>query len=353
MSALTAAPLSRAPSSAAVRWLWPRYLPRGKLAVLDGDPGVGKSLVTIDLAARLSRGGALPDGAPSGRPHVTLLLSAEDGTDTTRPRAEAAGADLDFIISVAGAGDSPLSLPANLPDLEEQVRAYSADLVVIDPVMAFLPPEVAATLDQCVRRALTPLAALAERTDCAILLVRHLCKADAAKAVLRGLGSIGIIAAARAALLAAKHPLDPTLGVLAVSKSNVAGAGPSLGYRVSSDAAGRAVVDWTGPADLSADALGLRPELALRPRERATAWLGAELAGGPRRAAELFASAAGAGIPERTLERAKVELGARSHRVALTDGQEWYWYDPAAAWPKDAPFKRPFELAPLDLPPLR
>lgn len=350
MSALVAAPLSRfVPAPGRARWLWEPYLARGKLALLDGDPGVGKSLVTIDVAARLSRGAPLPDGSASGRPHVTLLLSAEDGPDTTRPRAEAAGADLDFVIA-ASAGGAPFALPAGLPDLEELVRAYAADLVVIDPVAAFLPPEVAANVDQCVRRALNPLAALAERTDCAVLLVRHLRKSESAKAVLRGQGSMGIIGAARTALLAARHPADGSRAVLAVSKSNVAGVGPSLGYRVTADAAGRAAIDWTGPADLSADALGLRPELPLRARDRATDWLRAELAGGPQRAAELIAAAAGAGIPDRTLDRAKVELGVRSHRVARRDGQEWYWYDLAAPWPKDAPFKKPFELDPL--PPL-
>src|SRR5881398_3739736 len=103
MTAPIAEPLSRV-RPARVEWLWPHYLARGKLALLDGDPGVGKSLITIDLAARLSRGGPLPDGCVAGRPHLTLLLSAEDGAaDTTRPRAEAAGADLDRVVTVTAA----------------------------------------------------------------------------------------------------------------------------------------------------------------------------------------------------------------------------------------------------------
>lgn len=344
MSSLIAEPLSHVAPTAGTRWLWPLYLARGTFAVLDGDPGIGKSLVTIDLAARLSRGAALPDGAPSERPHISLLLSAEDSPDTVRARAEAAGADLDFVIAVSAAG---FALPAKLPDLEELIRAYAADLVVIDPLSAFLPPEAAPNLDYCVRRALGPLAALAARTGCAVILVRHLRKAGSPRATARGLGSVGMIAAARTALLAAPHPSDRALAVLAVSKSNLGVPGPSLSYRVGADAAGRPVVAWAGPVNLSADALGEPPTGVLPPRDRAVAWLRAELSGGPVPAATLYATAAEIGIPDRTLERAKVEVGARSHRVARGEGQEWFWYDPAAPWPSDAPFRRPFELPPL------
>lgn len=345
MSALIAQPLSSLTAYTAVHWLWERYLPRGKLALLDGDPGVGKSLLAIDVAARLSRGGPLPDGSLVVRPCVTLLLSAEDGPDTTRPRAEAAGADLARIVSVSRMDGLPLSLPSQLRDLEQLIRSHDAELVVIDPLMAFLAPEAAANADQCVRRALTPLAEVAAYTGAAILLVRHLCKSEPARAVLRGLGSVGIIGAARTGLLAAKHPADPSLGVLAVSKSNLAACPPSLGYRVKSEAAGRPVVEWVGPLGTTAEGLG-RPEAALRPRDRAALWLAAELATGPRRVPELLARAAEAGIPERTLRRAKDDSGVCARRLAREGAQEWYWYDPAAPWSADAPFERPHDLPP-------
>jgi hypothetical protein len=342
MSMLVAEPLSSYVPTEGPRWLWEPYLARGKLAVLDGDPGVGKSLLTIDLAARLSRGAALPNGVPGGHPCATLLLSAEEGMATMRPRAEAAGADLDRLVSVSSTGRAPLSLPAQIPELEQLVRAYDAALVVIDPVTAFLSAEVAANVDQCVRRALNPLAVVAAETGACILLVRHLRKVESAKAVLRGQGSIGIIAAARTALLAAKHPTDPTLNILAVAKSNVAGGVPSLGYRVKSDEASRAVIEWTGPANLSADALG-QAEAPLRARDRVSVWLISELTNGPRKAAELHAKATEANIPDRTLNRAKAELGVRSHCVVSDEAREWYWYDSAAPWPADAPFPKPFE----------
>lgn len=336
-----------------LEWLWRGYLARGKLAILDGDPEMGKSLLTIDLIARLSRGDALPDGSKVPRPGTSILLSAEDDAgDTVRPRAEAAGADLARLVIPNFGGRIP-RLPVDIPALEELIRACSADLVVIDPVMAFLPPGVAANLDQCVRQVLSPLAVLAGRTGCAILLVRHLVKKSLARALLRGQGSVGIIAAVRTGLFVAPHPDDPTVRVLAATKSNVGRRPPALGYRVIESPAGQPTIEWTGPVDLLADSL-CRKKLStlVRARDRAIDWLKRELADGPRKSAELYAAAAEVGIPERTLNRAKSELPARSHRVwdEKANCGEWYWYDPDAAWPKKAPFRKPFEMPPLNLP---
>lgn len=333
-------------------WLWPRYLARGKLAILDGDPAMGKSLLTIDLIARLSQGGPLPDRSKLPRPCTSILLSAEDDpADTVRPRAEAAGADLSRLVLPNFGGRVP-RLPDDLPALEELILERSADLVVIDPIMAFLPPNVAANLDQCVRQALTPLAGVAARTGCAVLLVRHLTKTGRDRAIHRGQGSMGIVAAVRTALFAAPHPHDPDARVLAVAKSNMGRHPPALGYRVVESASGQPVVEWTGPVDVTADAAGgAKPTVELRAKDRATDWLRQQLAGGPRPAADLYAAAAAAGIPDRTLERAKAELRVQSHRThdCKTDRGEWWWYDPCAPWPKNAPFKKP---DPYDLPPL-
>jgi putative DNA primase/helicase len=333
-----------------VHWLWEPYLPRGKLAILDGDPGVGKSLLTVDIAARLSRAAPLPNGVVPDHPHVTLLLGAEDAAaDTTRPRAEAAGADLDRLLVMETSDGAPLFFPARLPELEEAIRAHGADLVVIDPIMAFLPPEVAATLDQCVRLGLSPMAALAARTDCAILLVRHLRKTESKRAVHRGLGSIGIIASARTGLVAGPNPADPSQNILAVTKVNPGVVAPSLGYRIQSDADGRAVVAWTGRAELSADTMNRSPAPLLM-CDQAAVWLSAQLAAGPRTATELYAAAAAACIPERTLERAKSQLRIGSRKVRLKDRSVWYWFDWGAEWPKNAPFKKPdpFELPSIE-----
>jgi hypothetical protein len=341
MSSINVEPLS-AICSERIRWLWEPYLPRGKLAILDGDPGVGKSLLTVDIAARLSRGGPMPNGATLDRPHVSLLLSGEDKVrDTIAPRAAAAGADLARIYVLASTDGAHMSFPADLGTLEEEIRERRADLVVIDPIMAFLPPEVAANNDQCVRGVLNLFAVLAARTDCTILLVRHLRKAGAGKALHRGLGSIGIIGAVRAGLMAGPHPTDPDLRVVAPTKSNLAQSPPALEFRIGSDAHRRAVMQWTGELKIGADYLDLPGSAPLQPRDVAVNWLIDQLARGPRQAVELYQAAAEARIPERTLRRAKIDVKVKAQLVVLPDDRRvWYWYDPAAPWPKDAPFKR-------------
>jgi hypothetical protein len=350
MSRIRTRPVSQVCPSP-IRWLWEPYLARGALALLDGDPEIGKSLITIDLAARLSRGGALPNGAVAGRPHVTILLGTEDNpADTIAARVLAAGADVERAIVPEEDDVSGLSFPANVPELEEMIRGHAADLVVIDPIVAFLPSSLATNTDHGARASLKPLADLARRTDCAILLVRHLRKSGG-RALYRGLGSIGFIALARSGLLAARHPAEPDLSVLAMTKSNAAVRGGSLGYRIESDAAGRAVVEWTGPVALEADTVNKPPEAPVRVRDRAAAWLTAQLAKGPRKASDIYAAAAKAGIPERTLERAKADLHVGSRKAYLgKDRTAWYWFDWDVPFPKDAPFEKP---TPGELPDLR
>jgi hypothetical protein len=219
---------------------------------------------------------------------------------------------------------------------------------VIDPIVAFLSSGLATNADHGVRRSLKPLADLARRTDCAILLVRHLGKKEGGRALYRGLGSIGFVAAARTGLFASRHPSDSSLRVLAMTKSNAAVRGPTLGYRIESDVSGRAMVRWTGLVELDADAVNRPADAPARMRDRAAAWLTAELAKGPRKASELYAAAAEAGIPERTLNRAKAELHVGSQKAYLKKHcSAWYWFDWGVPFPKGTPFKKP---APGEMP---
>jgi RecA-family ATPase len=220
-----------------VEWLWPGRLPLGKLAVLDGDPGLSKSVVTLDLAARVSAGLELPDSQPC-EPAGVVVLSAEEGLrDTIRPRLDAAGANTERIVALSNVaegrtGERVISLTKDLAIIERAIERVGAGLVIIDPLMAFLSEKTDSHKDQDVRRALAPLATLAERKRAAVLIVRHLNKAADGNTLYRGGGSIAIIGAARSGLVIAQDPEDSERRVLAANKHNLSGAAPSLPFRI-------------------------------------------------------------------------------------------------------------------------
>jgi RecA-family ATPase len=304
-----------------VEWLWPGRLPLGKLAVLDGDPGLGKSAVTLDIAARVSAGLELPYGERCG-PAGVVLLSAEDGlADTIRPRLDAAEADTERIVALStmaegGKAERTISLTQDLTVIERAIGRVGAALVVVDPLMAFLGEKTDSHKDQDIRRALAPLAALAERTRVTVLIVRHLNKAAGGNTLYRGGGSIGIIGAARSGLVVAKDPEDSERRILAANKHNLSRAAPSLVFRVGTAPNGAACVVWGGTSSLNAADILREP---VDPEQRsalseAKGFLSKELADGPV-AAELVEKDAGAaGISKRTLKRAKRALGVKSEK---------------------------------------
>lgn len=332
-----------------VTWLWRGRVPFGKITILDGDPGLGKSTLSLDLAARLSNGQPMPGEIGAPDPGNTLLLTVEDGLgDTVRPRLEAAGADLNRVLAFpgvpetngrAGHGGSetrPPQLPTDVALLREYIMRSAVRLVIIDPLMAFLPQEVNAFRDQDVRRALAPVARMAEETGAAVLILRHLNKGGGGgSALYRGGGSIGISGAARSVLLVSKHPDDDERRVLAPVKNNLARMPPALTFALASDAPeqpGRIV--WEGESDISADAL-LASQVAESDRstlDEACEFLVDRLANGRVKAGDVHSSAREAGISPRTLERAKKRLGVRSRKEGgVGDDGHWAWELPGAA----------------------
>ena len=247
-----------------VEWLWLGRLARGKVASLDGDPGIAKSTLAMTMAAHITAGRAWPDGAPCVRGDV-LLLSAEDGlADTVRPRLDAAGGDATRVHALTEIrytdedGQLRTRLPtlADVDHLESVVRRTRAVLVIIDVLMAYLPSRVDAHRDQDIRSLLAGVSAMAERQHCAVLLLRHLNKAAGGSALYRGGGSIGIIGAVRVGLLAAPDPDGGDRRVLAGLKCNLAELPEALAYRlVNAPDHGCAKVEWLGSSGYSASAL--------------------------------------------------------------------------------------------------
>jgi AAA domain len=184
--------------SQAVSWLWPERIPLGKLVLMDGDPDLGKSLLALDLCARLSTGRPFPDGQAAPGPANSLVLSAEDtAADTIVPRLERLGADMQRVFIWQREDDKeewPWRFPGQADRLDDALSRTDARLAVIDPLMAFLDDSVLCASDQSVRRALAPLMRLAEKHQCALLMHRHLNKQGGGRALYRGLGSIAFVA---------------------------------------------------------------------------------------------------------------------------------------------------------------
>jgi putative DNA primase/helicase len=244
------------------KWLWPGWLPAGKLVTFDGDPDVGKSTVTIDITARVTTGASMPDGSKGldDGADVILLAAEDDLEDTISWRLMAAGADLDRVHYVNGIinGDGeedPFTMPVNLPLLEAKVRETKAALVVIDVLDEYLSESVDSFKNQSVRRVMHQLRKVCERTGVTILMLRHFRK-EGGKAIYRGGGSIGIVGAARAGWAVAYHPDDESLRVMAAVKMNLALKPSAQAFKLTQhDDYPCASVDWRGAVDISADHL--------------------------------------------------------------------------------------------------
>jgi len=319
-----------------VRWLWWRRIPLGKLTLIDGDPGDGKSTLTLDLAARVTLGREMPDGTASdlSGPGGVVLLSAEDGpADTIRPRFDAAGGDVRRIavLECAVAGDRERSLTlADLPLIEAAIVQLDARLVVIDPLMAYLGGETNSYRDQDVRAVLSPLARLAERYGVAIVVVRHFAKGATTKVLYKGGGSIGITGAVRAEMMVARDPEEPDgpRRILAQTKSNLGPFPSALAFRLETTANEVAHIVWEGETHHTAEALVAAPP----DRDERDAQSEAEevlrhiLAAGRIDVATATAEAKKAGVSERTLKRAKKTLGVVSERNGFGPGAVWFWH---------------------------
>jgi RecA-family ATPase len=329
-----------------VKWLWPGRIPAGKVTMLDGDPGLGKSTITLDLTARLTTASPLPDGHRPAKPMGVFLLSAEDGVaDTIVPRLKVAGANLELVTIVDhvadDAGPRPVELPADLDRIEKYAAAllygdddaeewYTPGLLIVDPVMAYLGGEVNAHRDQDVRRVLHRLKLMAESTGMAVVAVRHLNKMTGSSALYRGGGSIGIIGAARAGLLVGVDPDDEGRRILAVSKSNLAAKPPSLAYRiVGAELYDTARVAWDGTSEHGAEDLLSRPaERAAPKQDAAEALLQEALAKGARPRAWIEQHAMRKGVSWRTVERAKAALEViveRRGEPGKRGGGSYWW----------------------------
>ena len=319
--------------SLSTEWLWDGFLPLGAISGIDGDPGLGKSQLTIDLAARVSRGDAMPPlNAPDGtyKPRGVLMMNAEDDpARTLRPRLEAAGADLRRVhclrtmSALDGEEERPVSLPGDLAAIEQVIRRNDVSLVILDPFVAYLDGKLSVNSDADVRQCLGQVATLAQTTGAAFVLVRHLNKKSGLSAVYRGGGSIGITGAARSVFMVGVDPVDPDSRIFACVKSNLAPEPQSL--RFSIETVGHTSrIRWGEACDLSAHDI-CAPTKERRGSggkcEAAKQILSDILADGSRGSNEIESAMEEAGISKSTYWRARREIGVEAEKSGFNDGQ--------------------------------
>ncbi len=318
-----------------IAWLWPGRFPLGKVSMLVGDPGLGKSLVTLHLTAIVSRGGRWPirdEGkAPLG--DVVLVSAEDDPADTIRPRLEAAGADLSRIHIIDGINDvtkagTPVRLPwslAELPTLEQKMaRLPGCKLLVIDPVAAYLAG-TDSHKNADIRTLLAPLADLAAKYRMAVVCVSHLNKSQG-PAMYRTTGSLAFVAAARAVFAVAEDKEDSDRRLVIPIKSNLSAGATSMAYRIGTDETGTPRVEWEPSAiEIDAETALARDDARGEHSERDEAgeWLADFLSEGPRASSDVRKEALGIGLAWVTVRRAKDSLGIRAAKTRFDGGWEW------------------------------
>ena len=296
-----------------IKWLWKPYIPYGKITIVQGDPGEGKTSLILKLASELSLGRCF--GEDELREPINIIYqTAEDGlADTVKPRLEDSGADCKRIMVI---DDSEDSLSMNDVRIEAAIRTTGAKLLILDPLQAYLGDKVDMNRANETRDITKRLGTIAEKTGCAVVLIGHMNKGRGAKAAYRGIGSIDFFAIARSVLLVARVPENPNIRALAQIKNNLEKEGSTVAFEIKDN-----IFNWIGEYDISIEELlsgfsqgnkSLKAESFLKD-------LLTEEDSYP--ASEIFAKGKILGISKRTLENSKQELGIKSIRV----GTGWHW----------------------------
>ena len=305
-----------------VEWLWKPYLPFGKLSVLQGNPGEGKTYFAMHLAAACTNGKLLPN-MERMEPFNVIYQTAEDGLgDTVKPRLIEAGADLDRVLVI---DDSEVQLTLSDERIEKAIVENNARLVIIDPIQAYLGADVDMNRANEVRPIFMRLGQVAQRTGCAILLIGHLNKAAGMQSLQRGLGSIDIAAAVRSVMFIGKLKHDPTMRILTHEKSSLAPPGASLAFSLGDEGGFR----WVGEYDITADEMlsGIEPQRETK-TQQAKDLICALLAGGKQVLSEDIDKAAlERGIPGRTVRDAKRELGDALKSKIVEGRKKGFWME--------------------------
>ena len=302
--------------STPVEWLWYPYIPLGKITLIQGDPGDGKSTMLMDLIARLTTGREMPDGKTLNKINVIYQCSEDGVSDTIKPRLEKAGADCSRVGYIR---EELSGLTLDDEEMRLAIIEMKASLLVIDPFQAYLGD---ADLSNAIgmRRIMRRLNIWATSYNCAIVLVGHLNKRSGSKEIYRGLGSIDLAASARSVIQIERNEEDGSCRMVKHIKSNLAQNGNNLSFWIESD--GKVV--WTPAYQQSGS--GLRGEVQkIGKVDKAIDIIASLLSQGPVEATVIEELANSESISWRTAKYAKDKIGA----VSFKRGKKWYWKLPS------------------------
>ena len=310
-----------------IDWLLYPFIPFGKVTIVQGDPGEGKTTMVLQIIAKLTKGEAvLPSGSDEPaleektmalEPVNVIYQTAEDGLgDTIKPRLLSAGADCSRVMVI---DDNDQALTMMDARLEEAIIQTKARLVVLDPIQGFLGADVDMHRANEIRPLMKRVAVLAEKYHCAIILIGHMNKNSNGKSSYRGLGSIDFQAAARSVLIVGRIKDEPEIRVVCHVKSSLAPEGKSIAFRLDKDTG----FEWIGEYDISADDL-LSGDNRGQKIHEAKEFLKEILVSGSVAQTKVAEEAESRGIKKKTLWNAKKELEIDSVKI----GNQWFWMLP-------------------------
>lgn len=296
-----------------IEWLWYPFIPYGKVTIIQGDPGEGKTTLVLQMIAKLTRGEAIINGETK-MPINVIYQTAEDGlSDTIKPRLVAANADCSKVV-VIDDRETPLTMLD--VRLEKAIDETGAKLVVLDPIQGFLGADVDMHRANEIRPVMKHIAEMAEKYHCAILLIGHMNKCNMGKSAYRGLGSIDFQAAARSVLIVGRIKNEPEIRVVCQIKNSLAPEAKSIAFKLSE----KNGFEWIGECDIKADELLCGTAKGIK-QKTAIDFLENTLSNGKMPQTKIAELAEKNGISNKTLRNAKKTLDIKASKI----GNQWYW----------------------------
>jgi len=299
----------------AVKWLWKPYIPLGKITIIQGDPGEGKTTLALSIAAALTQGEKLPNEVGIKAPMNVIYQTAEDGlADTIKPRLEAVNADCTRVLVI---DESKEELSMTDERIQKAIQQTGAKLLILDPIQAYIGANVDMHRANEIRPVMSKLGRIAEEYGCAVVLIGHMNKAVGQKSSYRGLGSIDITAVARSVLIVGKMRDSPSKRIMTQAKSSLAPVGKSLLFEIN----GNSALEWKGEVDITAEQFLENGGAELNKLEIATEFLLETLKDGKVSQKEIAAAASDYDFSARTLNEAKKKLKV----LSIKADNKWYW----------------------------